>query len=68
MHLLDEFLLGLVGDELLGALFVLQIAKVEPALEGLPVPEDLGQQKVQQRPQLLEVVLQGRAGDEKAGG
>lgn len=67
MHLLDKLLLGLVGNKLFGALFVLQVAEVEPTFESLPVTENLRQQEIEQRPQLLEIVLQRCAGDQKTG-
>jgi len=38
----------------------------EPLLELLRAAEDLGQQEVEQRPELVEVVLEGGAGDEQA--
>jgi hypothetical protein len=37
----------------------------EPLLELVAAAEHLGQQEVQQRPQLMQVVLQRRAGDQE---
>lgn len=68
MHLLHQLLLCLVGNELFRPLLIFEVAEVEPALEGLPVSKDLGEEEVQQGPQLLEIVLQGGSGDEEARG
>ena len=40
----------------------------EPLVEALGAGEDLGQEEVEERPQLVQVVLQRRAGDEEAVG
>ncbi len=49
-------------DDLLLDLLVLE---VEPAVEVLRVGEDVGQQEVEQRPQLVQVVLQRRAREQQ---
>jgi len=41
------------------------VSQREPLLKLLCAGKDLGQQEIQQRPQLVQVVLQGRAGDEQ---
>ena len=47
-------------------LFDLLVADVEPLVELLVGREDIGQQEVEQCPQLMQVVLHGRASDEEA--
>jgi hypothetical protein len=35
--------------------------KVEPALEGVQIVENIGKEKVEERPELRQTVLKGRA-------
>jgi hypothetical protein len=39
--------------------------KVEPGLEGAEVGEDVGEEEVEERPELAKVVLEGRAREEE---
>jgi hypothetical protein len=63
VDLLDNVVFFSVGDELLGAPFVVEIAKVEPGVESLPILEDVGHQEIQKRPQLFQAILERRASD-----
>jgi len=47
VHLLDQILLHLILQEFLGSFLVLEVTKVEPRLELLPIGEDGRKQEVQ---------------------
>mmetsp|Transcript_8503 Transcript_8503/g.28955 ORF Transcript_8503/g.28955 Transcript_8503/m.28955 type:complete len:795 (+) Transcript_8503:410-2794(+) len=61
----DHLLLLLALEDLLLAVPVLD-GKVKPVLEGVEVVEDVREQKVEEGPELREVVLQGGAREEEA--
>ena len=54
-------ILCLLYKDLLGSGLIIQGPKIKPALETLLVLKYLGQQEVQQTPQLTQIVLQRRA-------
>ena len=65
MELCDDAILHLAVEDLLVGALLLEV-EVKPRLEGVEVVEDGGEQKVEERPQLREVVLQRGAGEEEA--
>mmetsp|Transcript_56160 Transcript_56160/g.93276 ORF Transcript_56160/g.93276 Transcript_56160/m.93276 type:complete len:546 (+) Transcript_56160:1406-3043(+) len=61
----DHLVLLLRMDDVLCGGVVVHVVEVEPRLEGVQIVKNFRQNKIQEGPQLAQVVLQGGAGDQQ---